>query len=181
MQENGNRLLHLDRRGEIILVLHKKRSITEKYKWETVRQDWLPGNIRKLYGNYFQTVPFFEIDIDTFNDACRIIDKYILETYPPDVLEQYEKHDIMPQDFVENVPMMLKPFWDILIRVNQNKRCMYKVLKRPIEGHEGIDVRLWSGHKVITPFTSDMDNYYNTMRVIGSPNEIDRFIRKFKP
>lgn len=178
---DGNKLMHLDRRGEVTLILHKKRAQDDKYRWDVVTQEWLPGKLRKLYGDYFKPVPFFSVSRESFNEACRVLDKYILETFPEDIVHEYEVNDKIPEELMNNVPLLMKPFWNTLTMVNQNQRCTYLLLKSPIEGHEGVDVRLWSGHKVISPFTSDMDNYYNTMKVIGAPGDIDKFIREFKP
>ncbi len=170
----------MDRKGEVTLIVHKVRSKKDQYLWEVASAEWLPGELRKDIGEYFVHRPFFQVSREQFDEACRIIDRHILENCSKDELERYEKQDVLPEGLEKNVPQMLRPFWNVLVMVNQNKRCMYKVLKAPLPDYPNINVSLWSGHKVIGPFTSDMDNYYNTLRVVGSPNDIDKFLRKYK-
>lgn len=174
----GNQLLHSDRSDTVTLVIEKKRMPDNTFAY--VRSEWNAKALREDIGHLFKKVPMFNVTREEFDSSCRVIDKYIMDNCSKAELEEYEKEDKIPAKLLFEVPEMLKPFWNVLISVNQNKRSSYRVLDGQIPGFPDIDVNLWSGYKVLGPFNSEMNTYYNVVRVTGAPNDIDRFIRKYR-
>lgn len=133
------------------------------------------------YGHYFKSVPFFHVDVEEFLHATKGIDQWITDFYKKDrdVIEKYEKYDTLPDNLEKDLPIFLKPYWEILTKVNQNKWCKVDVLARPIPGFEDVEATIFSGFKV-NGLKADMKQYYIILTLKGKTQDVDLFISPYR-
>lgn len=143
-----------------------------------------PKKFVKKYSQYLKNSPFFAVTYEEVVEAGKVLDLWVLDTYKGDVatLGDYEVFNIPPPilEKRELIPLTLRPYWDILFKVNQNKWCNYQVLKQSIPGNEDLSVTLFAGYKATSPFSHDDKLHYSTLTVKGSLSSIDRFIAGVK-
>lgn len=132
----------------------------------------------KRHGKKFKNVKFFNVSEDEFFYACKVIDGYVEEKYKgSEILTRYLKEDIIPEELNDrsNLPVTIRPYWDILFKVNQNKWCNYQVMSTP-----NLLVSLFAGYKAISPFKHDSRLIYMTLNFKGAIKDIDEFINEFR-
>ncbi len=138
----------------------------------------------KKYGRYMKNTSFFNPSEQEILAAGKQIDLWILETYKFDrpTLKDYEVNNIVPPvlEDRECVPVMLRPFWDFLLKVNQNKWANFQILKEPIPGLSSLSIFLKAGIKVTSPFTHSEDVKIAELHIKGSISDIDKFIAGVK-
>lgn len=137
-------------------------------------------------GPYMEVKPFFEITEQEIFDAKKSIDTWFREFYKgnEEIMENYDLKEEYPFHITEMESEILKfkslrVYWDVLVKANQNKMCSYAVLKEPLPAHPDIDLNIWTGCKVLSPFRTEMNEMYNIINLKGSMSNIDRFLKTY--
>lgn len=141
------------------------------------QMDFEKRSFLKKYGKYFKMVPFFQVSDDEIFYAQKCLAQWAEEKYK----EQWDK-DIIPEEFYrrDGVPVTLRPYWEILYKINQNKWCNFQILDRPIPGHEDIRASIFAGYKAISPFSHDDKQHNIVLTIKGKAKDIDNFIDHYK-
>lgn len=160
-----------------------RRLVTKEFDSAKIEKNLRRNFKRIIYPYYRRAQGGPPVTIEEINEARRALDKWLLEHYAnrPDVIAAYEKDDHVPDDMREQLPDLLVPFWEILTEVNQNtKKCTYYYMDKKPPQYDQLDVFLWSGFKVLGPFTTEMKNYYKILTVSGPKWQIDPFLKEYQ-
>lgn len=179
----NNKGTHTDNLVELKLTNIKKR-IQGSTSFEDIQVEFDDSGLMNDLGSLFKTIPFFYLDSAEIEQAFRIMDGFILDHYKGNqlVLDWYEKGDKVPEDIKDTFlsSPLRKPWWDILMKVNQNKMSSCRILEKPIPSVSDLDIAIWSGAKVLTPFVTELNENFRTIILRGKLQVIDSFIEVYK-
>ncbi len=166
-------ILHVDDASKLVLI--NKMENNGSGSLISTRKDWSEGKFTKRFIRYFKPRQLFRVSTNEYIGAIKAMDLWIRDEYGGEILEDYLQHDALPKDLEKKFPKFYKHYWDILTRVNQNKNCTYQTLVMPIPSFDELKISNFSGFKVKGPFETDRNNYFNTLKLVGRMNDIDRF------
>lgn len=174
---------HMDDRVEVQLTNIKERiNGTNLYKDEKI--EWNDNGVMNQIGTLFESLPFCSISETEIKLAFQVMDNFIRDHYKNNekVMLEYERLDKIPEDIKDTflASELRKPFWETLLAINQAKMCNCKVLRQPIPTLPDLDIAIWSGVKVLTPFVSQMNTNFRTIILRGKMRSIDSFIETYK-
>jgi hypothetical protein len=160
------------------------KEMDEKGLWVPKIADFNRVPFHKKYGKYFKMVKMFDVSTLDYVKAAKALEDDILEKYKNDqeTLLAYWRDDKVPDEYnyIQFIPKTLRPAWEVMHQLNQNKWCNYQVLKEKIPGFEDINVEIFAGYKATGPFTYNNKVHYIEMFLQGPTRKIDLFTREFR-
>lgn len=175
--------LHVDDSLEFKLKIIEEYDETSK-KFIVKQKDFDKKSFYKKYGKLFKTIPFFVVTDEELFYACRCIDEWIEDKYKndQDILTRYRVHNIVPKELHtrSTLPVTLRPYWDILFSINQNRWCNFQILKNRIPGFEDVDIKIFAGYKATSPFDHDNKTHYLIVTLSGKMQDIDRLTKDYR-
>ncbi len=174
---------HTDDLVEIKLT-NIKNVIPGTNRFSDEKVEWDSNAVMNDLGMLFKSVPFFSILPEEKNQAYAVMDNFIRDHYKgtPELEAYLGPQDKIPEDIEKTFlsSELRRPWWNILLSLNQNKMASCQLLEQPIPGVPDLDLAIWSGAKVKTPFVTELNIHYKTIILRGKARAIDGFVEVYK-